>query len=296
MLAERRELPLGKRLLLEKAVRTPNPVLTPSPGPDPTLHPGKRTVPEGSKAGLRKLYLKAGVCTGAWEGRELEDGGCSIHQKKGETVGSSGQGPCGFRSVAELLGAKAGINDGEVQCSSSGTVGMGDTEKTMVRCPLKSLTTTTEVTDSRHSSGEFQAVEGIRLVCPEEGDICELVFLRARRELISVACFHCFPTGPEFSAKSRGSGSPCGLQPPPASSPLLESRASTNLTATQAIVLSKPLKAKVKVPEKGPEVQISGHRKVEETFVLAVTAMKIKTVCLFVLAPSGDNLEPIIDV
>lgn len=80
------------------------------------------------------------------------------------------------------------------------------------------------------SSGEFQAVEGIRLVCPEEGDICELVFLRARRELISVACFHCFPTGPEFSAKSRGSGSPCGLQPPPASSPLLESRASTNLT------------------------------------------------------------------
>ncbi|KAI4533201.1 hypothetical protein MG293_016220 [Ovis ammon polii] len=27
---------------------------------------------------------------------------------------------------------------------------MGDTEKTMVRCPLKSLTTTTEVTDSRH--------------------------------------------------------------------------------------------------------------------------------------------------
>lgn len=53
MLAERRELPLGKRLLLEKAVRTPNPVLTPSPGPDPTLHPGKRTVPEGSKAGTR---------------------------------------------------------------------------------------------------------------------------------------------------------------------------------------------------------------------------------------------------
>ena len=25
--------------------------------------------------GLLKLYLKAGVCTGAWEGRELEDGG-----------------------------------------------------------------------------------------------------------------------------------------------------------------------------------------------------------------------------
>ena len=80
------------------------------------------------------------------------------------------------------------------------------------------------------SSGEFQAVEGIRLVCPEEGDICELVFLRARRELISVACFHCFPTGPEFSAKFRDSGPRCGLQPPPASSPLLESRASTNLT------------------------------------------------------------------
>lgn len=38
-------------------------------------------------------------------------------------MGSSGQGPCGFRSVAELLGAKAGITDGEVQCSSSGTVG-----------------------------------------------------------------------------------------------------------------------------------------------------------------------------
>ena len=58
VVAEREGAAAGKRLLLEEALRTPKPVLAPSP--DPRLPPGRRTVSEDSR---RRARLGKLLCT-----------------------------------------------------------------------------------------------------------------------------------------------------------------------------------------------------------------------------------------